>query len=78
MKSRTFGLSNLSGLSENSGIYNVRDSELTQGRDRDTLIKRQTTLNSVIKKPVKLIKCTVKFNDNSSYTFEVDVSIKLN
>lgn len=60
--SKTFGLT-----------YNVRESELIQGRDRETLIKR-TNFTPLIKKSPKLIKCNIKFLDNSKCQFEVDVS----
>ena len=61
-------------LSSNlSGIYHVESTELSQGRGRETSLK-QTKLSPSIKKPIKLAQCIVKALDNTSHTFEIDVS----
>lgn len=79
MTRRTFGFT--AGLRENltgnlSGIYHVRETELNQGQDKDTFLKRTklTQFSSSIRKPVKLVQCNIKFLDNTSHTFEIDVS----
>ena len=73
MARRGFGFTE--NISNNlSGIYHVRDTELSQGRCRETFLK-QTKLSPSIKKPLKLAQCSVKALDNTNHTFEIDVSL---
>ena len=72
MTKRAFGFTeNLSNSL--SGIYHVRDTELSQGRCQETFLK-QTKLSPTTKKPFKLAQCIVKALDNTNHTFQIDVS----
>lgn len=66
------------GLTENLGnnlsaIYNVRETELSQGRSQETQLKQSKQCSST-KKPPKEVQCIVNLLDNTSQTFEIDVS----
>jgi hypothetical protein len=68
MSKRTF----VSGLSGNSGTYNVRENELLQVKGKQINNKSQASGSD---KPAKIIRCTVVFLDDSRHTFAVNVSI---